>query len=151
MCEAGCSLGLITVPTFQTSMGFSKTARLFFTATLISSLLWGDRGPRPGEKTAVASKTEHRVQWSKEGGERTEGVFWTVQRIGQAPQCFFFFFPVVTPFCPMDVTFLSFSPSLALSPSFLEVLGRGSKLREVGRDFFSHESSELQFTNYSVN
>lgn len=44
MREAGCSLGLITVPLGpdQTSMAFSKTTRLYLTATLISSLMWGD-------------------------------------------------------------------------------------------------------------
>lgn len=62
-----------------------------------------------------------------------------------SPSRGFFFLPLVTPFCPMDVTFSSCS---FLSQSFC---GEASLGRWEERVFFSHEPSELQFTNYSVN
>lgn len=79
------------------------------------------------------------------GRGRAAGSLWIAQVSEQAPRMVGFFFPLVTPFCPMDVTFSSCS---FLSPSFW---GEASLGRWVGAFFFSHEPSELQFTNYSVN
>lgn len=78
------------------------------------------------------------------GRGRAEGSLWIARVTEQAPHAGFFL-PLVTPFCPMDVTFSSCS---FLSQSFC---GEASLGRWEERVFFSHEPSELQFTNYSVN
>lgn len=85
----------------------------------------------------MANKTKDQVQRSKEGGERTGGAFWTVQMTRQATHrfCFVFVFFYSDPILPHGCHFFSFSLTFSLPP-FLEVLGKGSKLREVGRDFF---------------
>lgn len=79
------------------------------------------------------------------GRGRAAGSLWIAQVSEQAPHAGFFF-PSSDPILPHGCHFFF------LFLSFFELLGRRES-REVGRSifFFSHEPSELQFTNYSVN
>lgn len=94
----------------------------------------GGLGPPSGEKTALATKTECRFKGVRKEGKELKGLFG--QSKGQdKPLTVFFFFPLVTPFCPMDVTFLSFSPSLSL-PFFFGGFGEGKQAEGGGKRLF---------------